>query len=352
MAHVAVVGAGVIGLSTAIELLERGHCVSLISGQSPRETTSAVSAAYWTPSFVGDYERSWAIHTLERFWTLVSVAGAGVSIANTYEWLDEQGVIELDATLDTKFWWYKLPRLHFRRIDLPVPRRIRTPDGREVTMVQRVEYRSVVARMPDYLDYLLQKVQSYPGATVCSRWVDSLPELCENFDFVVNCSGWQSKYLVPEEREIGVGVRLIAGHVLRVSAIGDSSIVFCHHGAFRDPFFYIVPRQGSESDIICGGTTLELMELPPQREPLRCDDLAIYQGIQERCTSFVPQLSGARVLERLMGIRPVRERVRLEFDENADRILHHYGHGGSGMTLSWGSAADAAARISTRSLTP
>jgi D-amino-acid oxidase len=45
------------------------------------------------------------------------------------------------------------------------------------------------------------------------------------------------------------------------------------------------------------------------------------------------------VIEHQVGLRPVRGGVRLE-EEALDgaRVIHNYGHGGSGVSLSWGCA--------------
>ena len=49
MGRVIVVGAGVVGLSCAVRLLEAGHRVDVLARDLPRETTSAVAAAIWYP---------------------------------------------------------------------------------------------------------------------------------------------------------------------------------------------------------------------------------------------------------------------------------------------------------------
>jgi D-amino-acid oxidase len=47
-----------------------------------------------------------------------------------------------------------------------------------------------------------------------------------------------------------------------------------------------------------------------------------------------------------VGLRPARSEVRLEATTLADGrpLVHNYGHGGSGFTLSWG-CADEVARL-------
>ena len=44
-----VVGAGVVGLTCAVRLLEAGHQVDVLARDLPLETTSAVAAALWYP---------------------------------------------------------------------------------------------------------------------------------------------------------------------------------------------------------------------------------------------------------------------------------------------------------------
>jgi D-amino-acid oxidase len=56
----------------------------------------------------------------------------------------------------------------------------------------------------------------------------------------------------------------------------------------------------------------------------------------------VPELAGAEVLGHRVGLRPVRPTVRLELEKlrTGHRVIHCYGHGGAGVTVSWGCAAE------------
>jgi D-amino-acid oxidase len=51
------------------------------------------------------------------------------------------------------------------------------------------------------------------------------------------------------------------------------------------------------------------------------------------------------VLAHRVGLRPARPTVRLaaEPGDGGPLIVHNYGHGGGGITLSWGCAREAAA---------
>ena len=50
-------------------------------------------------------------------------------------------------------------------------------------------------------------------------------------------------------------------------------------------------------------------------------------------------MAGQPILSRAVGLRPGRARLRIEeVPGRALRVVAAYGHGGSGMTLSWGTA--------------
>jgi D-amino-acid oxidase len=63
-------------------------------------------------------------------------------------------------------------------------------------------------------------------------------------------------------------------------------------------------------------------------------------GVVARTLDLVPEIAHARVLRHKVGLRPARPAVRLE--RVAD-VIHCYGHGGAGVTLSWGCADEVAA---------
>ena len=92
---------------------------------------------------------------------------------------------------------------------------------------------------------------------------------------------------------------------------------------------YIVPRS---KDVVLGGTAIE-------GEWSRTPDAATARSIVERASRIEPRLAGARVLRHKVGLRPVRPTVRLEREGD---VIHCYGHGGCGVTVSWGCADDVA----------
>jgi len=77
----------------------------------------------------------------------------------------------------------------------------------------------------------------------------------------------------------------------------------------------------------------------------------VAERILRDCAAAVPALAGVRVLGHRVGLRPVRPTVRLERAERGDGfagpLVHNYGHGGGGVTLSWGCAREAAALVTS-----
>jgi D-amino-acid oxidase len=161
--------------------------------------------------------------------------------------------------------------------------------------------------------------------------VQSLHEVGAGADLVVNCAGLGARELIGDG-----AVYPVRGQIVRVTNPGLTlSVRDEHHPGGRA---YVHPRQ---DDCILGGTLDEG----------RWDttvDMAVGAAIIERCWDLVPALRGARVLEHVVGLRPGRSTVRLEEDEplsSGARVVHNYGHGGAGVTLSWGCAREVVALV-------
>ena len=66
----------------------------------------------------------------------------------------------------------------------------------------------------------------------------------------------------------------------------------------------------------------------------------------------MPSLRDAEIISDWAGLRPYREPLRVELEQvslmgGSQRlpVVHNYGHGGSGLTLGWGTAGDAIALV-------
>ena len=94
--------------------------------------------------------------------------------------------------------------------------------------------------------------------------------------------------------------------------------------------FYVYPRS---NDTVIGGTA----EHHVDTETTDRTALSLLVRANRR---ILPHLSDASILRSAAGLRPFRdETIRVEAETVGDRrIVHNYGHGGAGITLSWGSA--------------
>jgi D-amino-acid oxidase len=76
---------------------------------------------------------------------------------------------------------------------------------------------------------------------------------------------------------------------------------------------------------------------------------AVAERIRRDAAAVDPRLGDAEVLAHRVGLRPVRPTVRLAAEEPAGQgglaVVHNYGHGGAGVSLSWGCAREAAGLV-------
>jgi D-amino-acid oxidase len=146
---------------------------------------------------------------------------------------------------------------------------------------------------------------------------------------IVNCSGYGARNLVPDR-----DVTAVRGQAVVVRNPGITEF-FVGSGAARWPLTYLFPHD----DVVLLGGTEE--HGSASREP----DPGTAERIVAACAAIRPQLRDVEVLEHRVGLRPVRRSVRLEAESQTHdgvTVVHSYGHGGAGVTLSWGCAEDAA----------
>ncbi|MCW2842956.1 MAG: hypothetical protein JWN22_872 [Nocardioides sp.] len=305
MSRVIVVGAGVVGLSCAVRLLEAGHRVDVVARDLPRETTSAVAAALWYPyrALPQDRVTTWSATTYAVLAALAAPLDYGGS--------PEAGVrmvpgTEVFRSAQPDPWW---------RSAVPALERVRDlPDG----FADGWTFTTPVVEMPVYLDWLTARLE-HLGGTVTRLNLKALPE---GADAVVNCSALGARLLGADRTVVPV-----RGQVVYVEQVGVDRWWLDGAGPT-----YVVPR---EHDIVVGGTDQE-------GEWSRTPSPESAADILQRAARLVPALRDARVLRHKVGLRPVRPAVRLE---RVGRVVHCYGHGGAGVTLSWGVADEVASMV-------
>jgi D-amino-acid oxidase len=95
----------------------------------------------------------------------------------------------------------------------------------------------------------------------------------------------------------------------------------------NEKILYVVPRKDA---IIVGGTYEEnVAEEITEQDAIN--------KILANAYEAMPSLKQQQVTGSWAGLRPYRKEVRLESDADT-KIIHNYGHGGSGFTLAFGCA--------------
>jgi D-amino-acid oxidase len=288
---IAVIGAGVSGLTTAIVLADRGFDVEVFAEKIGPATTSAVAAAIWFPYHVGgaDVDR-WARVTFARL----------------------QELIPPDGRPD--------PRIGVSMIEFRiVSRNPRDSDSIDVPLIET----------PVYLQYLedrLGRDRIHLGTRI-----ESLSSI--DASVIVNCAGIDGPRFSRNDQSPmhpGRGV-VVLGRTSQTFAFLDAD------DQESGRLTYIVPRPLSGACVIGGSDTRDWSECATEHE---------IAEIIARCNAVDPTL----VVENpngIVGLRPHREHgVRLERELIDGRpVIHNYGHGGAGFTVSWGCAEDAAGLV-------
>jgi len=182
--------------------------------------------------------------------------------------------------------------------------------------------------MPRYLDYLLARLAA-AGVAIEFRRLGSLTEAADEAPVVVNCTGLGARELAGDD------VRPVFGqHVVLTNPGLDELLMELTTAAEWTSYFPHPER------IVCGGISV------PDRAD-RTPDPDVTERILRRCRELEPRLHDAEVIEVVTGLRPARGAVRVEAEPLGTAwCVHDYGHGGNGVSLSWGCAREVVALAS------
>jgi D-amino-acid oxidase len=312
--QITVVGAGVIGLTTALTLEEQGHEVRIVAAASGRATTSDVAGAIWFPYKCGPPHKvgAWALRTRAWLEQLAADPDTGIDILTGYE-----------ITTDAEYpWWAEGPPGERGREERQAtPERIIVERAPAPVAGAPPAWRFTAPRVEParFLPWLTARLR----APIDLRIITDLA--AEPGDAVVNCTGLGAAALTGDTTVTGlrgqIALALPGGFDRRVTITDD-----------RDPeaVFYVIPRR---DELVLGGCTI-----PSTSTAIEPD---ITARILRQARALGLPIGEVRV-ERV-GLRPFRPEVRLERDPEDPRIIHNYGHGGAGFTLCRGCAEDVAA---------
>ncbi|XP_072170143.1 D-aspartate oxidase-like [Diadema setosum] len=357
---VAVVGAGIIGVATAVNI--QALCpdadVAILAEKFSPDTTSDGAAGFIQPYLVvgtpNEDVMRWFSSTFKHLWKIVLSTNAGKS-----------GV---HFTSGYNIYKHKVPEPNWK--DDVIDFRI-VPEKELQLLFPSFKfgwfYTTFMCEGHRYIPFLTERFQKN-GGILMQRRISSFAELSGQYDVVVNCTGVWSRFLANDD-----SVRPVRGQVMRLSK--QSTNDFVGHSSKSEGAFYYIPS----FPMNLANTNLSSKSILREQQifTLSCvrivspttddwqDDVTLggtaqvdrwdtevdqkdSKEIWERAVGILPSLKDAKILKEWVGLRPQRTKgIRVEaetmnFGTEKVKVVHNYGHGGAGITLHWGCAEDAA----------
>ena len=354
--NVAIIGAGVSGLTCGIVFAEHGYRTAIFAKETGQQTTSGAAAAIWFPYHVEPAERviPWALDSYQLLLDLARFPESGVSIIESRQFL-RTGEIEIpdwaiplgasaisseveNGAAGGAATWTGRPeaertgsqRIKSRRAGFNVSSRDpSTPPARagsahdEHCFASGFSLRVPLMDTTIYLDYLTARFGKASGEIHANVRFKKLENVDAKFDLVIDCAGIGARELVNDP-----DLEPHRGQVAIVPKIESlSAAIVCDEA----PLMYAIPRA---NDCVFGGTNEISDNLMADRETT--------SRILAEC-GRVLNIDKPTVFAERVGLRPFRRSgIRLERDRLRDgrTVIHNYGHGGAGFTLSWGCARE------------
>lgn len=347
-----ILGAGAQGLACAVRLWEQGWDVTVMAEQWNNRVTSSGAGAIWEfpPWMCEPKENSarWTLDTLEPLMRLSALSDSDFLKTGARMQRSYYVYVKDEITAREKFAALLALPPHYLSIlqpqwGLPPPGLLTEASdwGDGVTAYAAcVSHLAPVVCMSRYMPWLTRAVSSLPHVTMCQATVKSVMDVLSRkrevgASIVVNCLGLGSREVFQDSNMLGTKGRLV--YALCPGLSQRFSLAFVSIEDDPGGLTYMIPQV--DGVVAMAGTA----EPEATAETHAAEE---EEGIVRRCTRAFACLRDKPlvVVGSWMGIRPRRKGgIRLEIERlNNDIIIHNYGHGGSGVIMSWGTATEVA----------
>ena len=331
-----VIGAGVLGLSTATLLQRRLPHSQIIIIAAELPTDPSPSADYASPWAGAHYrpiprstrqlheEAELGMQTARVMKTIArETPEAGVGLMKGVEYLERPPPENLKLKTGNV---YAGPDDNFRVLDDK-----ELPEG----VNWGCEYESYCVNVPVYCQWLMRRFQEGGGRVVQQKLerVDQVFEVAARLvgvgrvDKVVNCSG---RNFDTDEK-----MRIIRGQTVLVKQQYDRTVTRqCADGSWA----FLIPRPAGGGTIVGGSKEVGDFETRARPETR----VKLLQEAVRHFPDIVDDVEKFDIVKDNVGRRPWREggmRIESEQLPAGRMIIHGYGAGGRGYELSWGAAA-------------
>ncbi|XP_007892165.1 D-aspartate oxidase isoform X2 [Callorhinchus milii] len=318
--RIAVIGAGVVGLSTAVCIVESiPNCsVTVIAEKFTPNTTSDIAAGILSPHFSPETpihcQKRWFGDTFAHVLSIGQSADApiiGVEFLSGWEIFKEPPKERFPFWSDMVLGFRTMTDVELRRFT-----------GAKFGWM----YTTLICECISYLPWLEKRLKDAGGQLQAAK-IQDFWELDGQYDIIVNCCGIGAKALTGDPK-----IHPVRGQVHKVHAPWLKHFIRTDDGRS-----YIYP---GISSVVVGGTR--------QNDDWRMSvDPFDSKDIFERCCALEPTLKHSSKLFEAVGLRPARAVLRLEKEKLERRgrqmcLVHNYGHGGAGVSFHWGTAKEAA----------
>ncbi|CAK9797358.1 D-aspartate oxidase [Anthophora plagiata] len=316
---VAIVGGGIVGLTTALQLKQELHNTEVtIFATDFNNTVSHVAAGIFRvgSSYSGPTEN------ITREW-----------IRDSYEYYDDirkseessfAGVTGISGYIFANSS-REIVKNHWMEELVPIYRRATDEEFQLVEGNWKYGsfFTTLLTECKLHLPWARRKLEAN-GTKLITKKLNSLTDLATEWDLIINCTGLGARALCNDKRLVA-----IRGQVLKVKAPWMRTFFYGELDT------YIIP--GFNGIVTLGGTRnfdSENVKVCPHETA----------AIRERCENFLPVLKKAEVVRKEVGLRPHRENnVRVEAEKIVNGfskaiLVHNYGHGGYGVCTAPGTA--------------
>jgi len=311
---VAIVGAGVSGLTCGVLFAELGFPVKILADQIGTQTTSGAAAALWFPYDAEPVDKviPWALATCKVLVDLTDDSRSGVSMIELRQYC-RTGKIQIPDWASS----YVMSSAVETSSDIS-----------ESVFSSGFTLRVPLMDTTIYLGYLANRFERAGGEIKNGVHFGTLEDVDLKFDLVINCAGIGARELARDAN--------LEPHRGQVAIVPRIDNLKCAIVCDDAPLMYAIPRT---NDCLFGGTNDVSDNLKP--------DPPTTLAILSECSGIL-KIDNPRVVRERVGLRPFRKSgVRLETEKLRDgrTVIHNYGHGGSGFTLSWGCAREVLALV-------
>ena len=300
---IAIVGAGISGLSCAYLLSRKNYSISIFAKAFSPGITSNRAAAFWFPYHIRNDRRGigWCRASYRIYKQLMHDPATGISMKQLIK------VVRKDVQEEEPVWIEFMPEGSIRM----VPGEQLQPGIAKAYDVQ-VPLIETQIFLPYLKEYLISNNACFEESEI-----KNFDSLSSSHDIVINCTGLGARNLCNDDTLVPV-----RGQVGLIETITDFPIYLDNEKPL-----YIVPRKDA---MIVGGTYEEnIFEEAAEKVTVEI--------LMNNAYEVFPRLREQKIIGSWAGLRPYRPVVRVERQGN---IIHNYGHGGSGFTLAFGCAED------------